>query len=70
MNIKCKILGVEPTDKANLANSNGVNSIQKFFSEKTVDDILLNYPRADIITAANVFAHITNIHDVVKGVKS
>ena len=69
VNGSCKVLGVEPTDKAKLANSNGVNSIQKFFSEETVDELLKDYPKADLITAANVFAHIRDIHDVVRGIK-
>ena len=69
VNGSCKVLGVEPTDKAQLANSIGINSVQKFFNEQTVDELLEDYPKADLITAANVFAHIRDIHDVVRGIR-
>jgi len=65
----CKVLGIDPTDKAQLANKNGINSLQRFFNEKTVDELLNQFPKANIITAANVFAHIRDIHNVMRGIK-
>ena len=65
----CKVLGIDPTDKAQLANKNGINSLQRFFNEKTVDELLKQFPKANVITSANVFAHIGDIHNVMRGIK-
>ena len=64
-------IGVEPAaNVAKLAEENGVETINSFFGEKTVREIIRRKGNADVVTATNVFAHIDNIHEVIKNVKS
>lgn len=61
-----KVLGIEPaTNIAKIAIENGVDTINDFFSNNIVDEILKK-GRADIVTASNVFAHADGIHEIVK----
>jgi C-methyltransferase C-terminal domain/Putative zinc binding domain/Methyltransferase domain len=65
---KCQVLGVEPTNAAKYANENGIPTIQQFFNVNTVKEYIL--PRkASVITAANVFAHIEDVHSIVDAIK-
>lgn len=61
------VLGVEPTDIAKIANSNGVNSIQEFFTEKVAKEIVKKHGKASILTAANMFAHVASLGDLMRG---
>tara|TARA_B100001250_G_scaffold263589_1_gene227183 strand:+ start:277 stop:1536 length:1260 start_codon:yes stop_codon:yes gene_type:complete len=61
------VLGVEPTDIAKIAETEGIPTVQEFFSEKVAIEILKNHGNAEIITAANMFAHIPNLGDLIKG---
>ncbi len=59
-------LGIEPsTNVAKMAEANGVTTISCFF-----DDKLKISRKADVILAANVMAHISDIHSVMRGVKN
>lgn len=62
------VLGVEPTNIAKVANKNGINTIQEFFNYNLSNEIKKKYGQATIITASNVFAHINNTSDLLKGV--
>lgn len=61
------VLGVEPTDIAKLATSNGINSVQKFFTEEVAKDIVKEHGKASILTAANMFAHVASLGDLMHG---
>jgi SAM-dependent methyltransferase len=61
------VLGIEPTDIAKIAESDGIPTIQEFFSEKVAIEIEKKYGKAEIITAANMFAHIPNLGDLIQG---
>lgn len=63
-----RVLGVEPTNIANIANANGIETIQEFFSEALVDKILASHGSASVVTATNVFAHIAALGQVMRGV--
>ncbi len=63
-----RVLGVEPTDAAKTANKNGINTIQKYFDQKIVTDIIKKFGKAKIITATNVFAHINDTRSLVKNI--
>lgn len=43
--------------------------INKYFTENVAEDMVKQYGKADIICGFNVFAHIEDMHDVMKGVK-
>lgn len=62
-----KVLGVEPTDIAKLASSKGINSVQEFFTEEVAEDIVKNHGKACILTAANMFAHVASLGDLMRG---
>jgi len=62
-----KVLGVEPTNMAKVANENGIETIQNFFTREVAIDIVKNYGRAKIITLTNVFAHMADLGEVMWG---
>jgi hypothetical protein len=63
-----QVLGIEPTDMAQLANERGVRSVQKFMGTNTAEEVTAEYGTAKIVTAANVFAHIEHVDDIVAGI--
>jgi hypothetical protein len=66
----CRVLGIEPTDQGDLANSRGIKTHKAFFSQKTAAEVAAKHGQAQLMTAANVFAHIWDVDDVVSGVKT
>lgn len=56
-----KTIGVEPTGASQDAMGHGHTIINDFFSEKTAMQILEKFPRVDVITFTNVFAHIEDL---------
>lgn len=61
----CKVLGIEPCKHlSNMANQGGIKTTNCFFSRVTS----LFCERAKLITATNVFAHIDDLHDFIKGI--
>lgn len=63
-----RVLGVEATNIARLANDKGIETYQEFFSPDTVRRIVPSHGRADLVSAANVFAHVGNFLDLMVGV--
>ena len=63
-----KIVGVEPTNIANIANKNKINTLKKFFNLETSNEIIKKYGKAKLITSTNVFAHMPTLHDFMLGV--
>lgn len=64
-----RVVGVEPTDAADVANKNGIPTIKAFLNRETAAKIRKKYGKADIVTATNVFAHINDTDELVKNVK-
>lgn len=65
-----RVLGVEPDRTiAAIARKNGVETMSEFFSPAVAEKIAKKYGAADVITATNVFAHVDDIHALVRGVK-
>ena len=62
------VLGIEPTDVANLANSRAIPTIKNFFSTSVAEKIVAEHGQARVITSTNVFAHIYDIYGVLKGI--
>lgn len=65
-----RVLGIEPTDAAKVANKNGAPTLQEFFTKATAKKIIKKYGKAKIVTATNVFAHIPNPVGLTKNIKS
>lgn len=63
-------IGVEPAaNVAKIAEENGVETINSFFNEDAAKEIVARKGHADVITAANVFAHVNNIDEFTENVK-
>lgn len=63
-------LGVDPAQNiAVIAAEKGLNVIPEYFTEDIARRIVDEYGRADIISASNVFAHIDDLDEVMRGVK-
>ncbi|MBI2674993.1 MAG: class I SAM-dependent methyltransferase [Candidatus Aenigmarchaeota archaeon] len=68
LGIKC--IGVEPANNiADIARSKGLDVVSSFFTESLAKELRTSMGRMKIITASNVFAHIDDMHDVMKGIK-
>ena len=65
-----KVLGVEPTNIAKLANKKGIKTIQKYFDKNTANFIKKKFNKAEVITGTNIFAHINKLDTLMKGVKN
>jgi hypothetical protein len=63
-----KVLGVEPTNIAKIANAAGINTIQNFFNEERAQEIVAKHGNASVVTASNVFAHIARLGEMIRGV--
>lgn len=69
-----KAIGVEPAKNiAKIANSNNLVTIPQYFSKKTVNKIIDEFGKVDLVTGFNVFAHndelkdmLINIEDILK----
>lgn len=62
-------IGIEPaTNIAEIANSNGINTLNKFFSKKTAEQLLKDESKANLIIANNVLAHVPDINDFLEGI--
>ena len=67
--IDLKVIGVEPAvNIAKIAEESGVKTINDFFSEDVAKKIVKENGKADAIIATNVFAHIFDLDELLKGV--
>jgi hypothetical protein len=63
-----RVLGVEPSLTGKLAEARGIPTRMSFFGPETAREILQTHGQAKLVTAANVFAHIHGVHDIVDGI--
>ncbi|MFI5334147.1 MAG: class I SAM-dependent methyltransferase [Chlamydiales bacterium] len=63
-----RVLGVEPTNIAAIAQKEGIPTIQSFFDIATAKKIKSKYGLASVITATNMFAHMQTIGEVIQGI--
>ncbi len=62
-----QIMGVDPAKNlCDLANKNGLDTLRAYFDDKTADKIIERKGKADVVTAANDFAHNDKIKDITK----
>ena len=61
--------GVEPTGAAADASARGYTIINDFFSEEVAKTFVSKHGQPDIITFTNVFAHIEDLHAVIRALK-
>ncbi len=65
---KSRVLGIEPTDVAKIAVEQNIRTINKFFNKTVASQINAHFGQAKLITCANCFAHMKDIHDVIEGI--
>jgi SAM-dependent methyltransferase len=64
-----RTIGVEPAKNiAAVAQGRGVEVVNEFFSEAVCRDLRARAGAADLILGTNVFAHVDDLHDFVRGV--
>jgi SAM-dependent methyltransferase len=63
-----KVLGVEPSQASDVARGRGIPTVTAYFNRQTAANVKKEHGPAKVITAANVFAHIGSIHDVVDAI--
>src|SRR3989344_9498704 len=64
-----KVLGIDPSKAAELAQQKNIPTLLEFFNEKTAKKIAQEHGKAKIITATNVFAHVKEIDSFMKGIQ-
>jgi len=65
-----KPIGIEPSDAAKDANAAGIKTYQAYVDAEIADHVLSAHGKASLIVSTNVFAHIDNVHEVVRDMKS
>ena len=71
LELGCESVGVEPArNLAKQANDKGLETICSYFDKYTVDKIISEKRKADIVVASNVFAHLDEYHEIIENVKS
>jgi hypothetical protein len=63
-----RVLGIEPTDTAKIAESRGISTLNRYFGAESVAEAARKDGKARVITAANCFAHIEDVHAIVDAV--
>ncbi len=63
-----RALGIEPTDVGDIANQRGIPTIKRYFGIEVAREVKREYGPASMVTAANCFAHIEDVHAIVDGV--
>ena len=71
LNRKIPCLGIEPTDStASVAENLGIPVMREFFGEKLGIKLASMEKKADLIVGNNVYAHVPDINDFTRGLKS
>jgi len=63
-----RVLGIEPTNAAKLAERIGIKTVMEFFTRDLAVRVAAKEGKARLVTATNCFAHIDDIHSIVEGV--
>jgi hypothetical protein len=63
-----KVLGIEPTDVGDIANARGIPTIKRYFGVDVAREVKAKHGSASVVTAANCFAHIEDVHAIVDGI--
>ncbi len=66
-----KTLGIDPAENlVGVAAEKGVEQLPLLFTNQIAKKVRQKYGKAKVITATNVFAHVNDIHDFVRGLKT
>src|SRR5262245_36601686 len=62
------VLGIEPTEVGKIANSRGIPTLTRYFTPTVAAEVRREVGPARVVTAANCFAHIEDVHAIVEGI--
>jgi len=65
-----RVLGVEPTNAADVAAEKSIPTIKGFFNSNISKKIVSEFGKAKLVTACNVFAHIPNLDSLMRNILS
>src|SRR2546421_737730 len=65
---KHRILGIEPTEVGKIADGRGVPTLMRYFAPAVAAEVKREHGPARVVTAANCFAHIEDVHAIVEGI--
>jgi SAM-dependent methyltransferase len=63
-----RVLGIEPTEVGKIASSRGIPTITRYFTPAVAAEVKREHGPARVVTAANCFAHIEDVHAIVEGI--
>ncbi|MDA2918680.1 class I SAM-dependent methyltransferase [Desulfobacterota bacterium AH_259_B03_O07] len=64
-----RVVGIEPSLTAKIAEDRGIPTLMTFFDNESVDRVRNEYGQPKIVTATNVFAHIHKVHQVMTNIE-
>ena len=62
------MLGIEPTDVGKIAAGRGIPTLTRYFTPAVAAEVKAEHGPARVVTAANCFAHIEDVHSIVEGI--
>jgi SAM-dependent methyltransferase len=63
-----RVLGIEPTEVGKIANDRGIPTLARYFTPAVASEVKREHGPARVVTAANCFAHIEDVHAIVEGI--
>jgi SAM-dependent methyltransferase len=63
-----RVLGIEPTEVGKIAEGRGIPTLPRYFTPAVAAEAKRRHGPARVVTAANCFAHIEDVHAIVKGI--
>lgn len=63
-----RVRGIEPTDQGRRAKAAGIPTTIGFFTTELARATVASEGHARIVTAANVFAHMEDVHSILRGI--
>jgi hypothetical protein len=67
-NAGMRVLGIEPTDVGDIANARGIPTTKRYFGLEAARAVVKEHGPASVVTAANCFAHMEDVHAIVDGI--
>ena len=69
MNSNLESIGFEPSaNVADIANKKGINTLNSFFNQDSIDQIKNFMGKTDVIYAANVICHVPDLSNLIKSI--
>jgi hypothetical protein len=63
-----RVLGIEPTNVGDIANARGIPTLKRYFGIELAREVKREHGSVRLVTAANCFAHMEDVHAIVDGI--